>query len=99
MTGEEATARGYRRVSNTYRTVARIDRADWLTVLAVHLMRAPADFIVRAGPDRGEVAPGWADHYRRCFSRDVITLPRKEFSKVPGSGWDPTGYVPPVKET
>lgn len=91
MTGEEAKARGYRRTSNKHRMVSRIDRADWIAVLARHLNRAPADLYE---PGATKVAGNWCDHYRRCLSRDTLTLSEAEFRKVPGSDWDDTGYVP-----
>lgn len=94
MTGEEATALGYRRISNSYRMVARIDRPDWLEVMARALLRVPADFVERSGPYTGQPTGGWCDHYRRCLSKDRVTLSPEEFKKVPGSGHDPCGFVP-----
>lgn len=94
MTGEEATAMGYRRISNTYRLVARIDRPDWLEHMATTLRRAPADFYVRGRPTLTEVDGGWCDYYRRCHSKDRVTLAPNEYVKVPGSGHDPCGFVP-----
>ena len=104
LSAAELTARGYRRVSNKYQRVVRIDRADWVLHLAAHLGRAPADlFIVHAhgenklnyayvvGP---KVAGGWCDFYRRVLSNDMHTVPDIEtFRAIPGSGHDDIGYV------
>jgi hypothetical protein len=94
MTGERATELGYCRVSNRYRTVARIDRPDWVEFMAEQMMRAPADFIVRSGPHKGEVSDGWCDFYRRSYSHDQLVLTEAEFKKVPTSCGNAMGYVP-----
>ena len=62
---------GYRRVSWAYRMVKRIDREDWVEVLAKYTNRAPADFYVI-----GEYAPSesWAGFYRRVLSKDCIEV-------------------------
>lgn len=85
-------ARGYRRVSNKYGTVARVDRPDWLEVLAESMGRCVADFYIRGKVN--ELGHGWADHYRRCYSKDTIDLPPAIAKLVPGSGSDPVGYAP-----
>lgn len=85
-------ASGYRRVSNRYRLVARIDRPDWIDILARDLLRSPAEFYV---PGAKEPAGMWADHYRRCFSRDTLTLDPDVFYQIPTSCHDPVGFVPP----
>lgn len=90
MTGAEAHAQGYRRVSNRYNLVARIDRPDWLQFMAKSLHRAPADFYV---PGEEHPAGNWCDYYRRVHSKDTLTLPRDEYLKVGGSSGDPIGYV------
>lgn len=94
MTGERATELGYCRISNQYLTVARIDRPDWVEFLADQLMRAPADFIVVSGPEKGKVSGGWCDYYRRTYSHDLVVLEYSEFKKVPTSCGNPTGYIP-----
>jgi hypothetical protein len=95
LKAEDAVAQGYRRISNKHRLVARIDRADWLEVLATEMRRAPADFIIRSGAKKGEVDPGWNDHYRRCLSKDVVKMSPAEALKVPTSGFDEVGYIGP----
>lgn len=91
LSAEELTRLGYRRISNAYRLVARIDRPDWVEVLATAMRRAPADFIVRDGS--GMISGQWCDHFRRCYSRDIHTVPQAEFKKIPHSGFDPVSYV------
>lgn len=88
---ETLTRLGYRRVSNKYGIVARIDREDFVQVLARSLRRAPADFYVPGGTDR--VAGNWCDYYRRVHSKDRIELPREVARRVPPSGHDSTGFV------
>lgn len=84
-------ARGYRRTSNRHRIISRIDRPDWLEKMARDLRRAPADFMVPGG---SQPQPNWCDHYRRIYSRDKIEGVAEEvFRLIPGSDWDPIGYV------
>lgn len=88
MTSEAATRRGYRRVSNHYRIVSRIDRPDWNEALVPLLQRTLEE--IKQHPEM------WADWYRRCVSKDQITLDPDEYRKVPSSNWDTTGYVEDV---
>ena len=84
-------AAGYRRTSNKYRMVSRIDRPDWLVVLAKELRRSPAEFYAPGEPDPAET---WCDYYRRCLSRDTLERVDPDvFKLIPGSGWDPVGYI------
>jgi len=83
-------SRGYRRVSNACRLVARIDRPDWVEVMANQMRRAPADFYVK---ETGEVSSNWADHYRRLYSKDVLYVAPEVAKEVLGSGYDSVGYV------
>lgn len=68
---ERLNALGYRRISRKHGIVARIDRADWLQVLAASMFRVPADFI---DPKTGAPAANWCDHYRRVHSKDRLSL-------------------------
>ncbi len=88
----ELAARGYRRISNKHGMLARIDRPDWVDVLAVKLRRAPADFYV---PGEALPAANWADFYRRMCSGDVVFVEPAGLARlVPTSDWDPVGYIP-----
>lgn len=82
--------RGYRRVSNKYGRVARIDRPDWVQVLAIRLHRAPADFYVPGEPNP---TGSWCDFYRRTYSEDVLEMDPTLAQKIPSSCHDPVGYV------
>lgn len=82
---EDLIALGYRRTSNAFGLVSRIDREDWLEVLAEKMGRSPADFIVRSGPDIGKPSPMWADQYRRCYSKDTLTVDQVTIRLIPGS--------------
>jgi hypothetical protein len=90
---DKLIAAGYRRTSNRYRIVSRIDRSDWVEILARHLHRAPADFYV---PGEHSPSADWCDYYRRCLSADGFKGVTSEvFALIPGSGWDSTGYTQP----
>ena len=84
------TAMGYRRTSNKCGMLSRIDRPDWIQVLAVHLRRAPADFYV---PGEDKPTGSWCDFYRRVLSKDTIEIDPNLARQVPTSGHDPIGYV------
>lgn len=90
FTVEELIARGYRKVSNKYGRLSRIDRPDWLHLLAVHLGRAPADFYV---PGAEKPAGNWCDYYRRVLSKDKVDIDPQLARKAPSSDWDDIGYV------
>jgi hypothetical protein len=83
LTAEQLAARGYRRVSVRHRHVARIDRPDWLSVLAQHL-----------SVDEVQGTAVWCDYYRRVLSRDCLTVPEDVLMNVPPSCGDDCAYVP-----
>lgn len=77
MIAGELTMKGYRKVSNAYCRVARIDREDWLDVLADQRRCSRADFY---NVDGSGVGDQHRDHYVRVFSKDVLTVhPRVMF--------------------
>ncbi len=89
MTNAELTAAGYRVISRKYKSVARIDRADWQQVLAKH--HAPWDpegqgmeWVRNIGAGNAE------DYYRRCLSKDEIIV--ADIKCIPNSGHAVTGY-------
>lgn len=94
LTAEQLVTRGYRRISNAYGRVARIDRPDWLELLAQRMRRAPADFIVRDGS--GRVSSIWCSYYRSTMSKDVHTVDAERMAKIPTSGSSYCGYVDPA---
>lgn len=71
---------GYRRVSNKYRIVARVDRVDW------------QQYMEKEHP----FSPGVhnnADYYRRCESEDWIeAVPLAVFKRIPTSNHGAIGY-------
>lgn len=77
----ELYSEGYRRVSNAYCQLARIDREDWIQVLAAKLNCAPADFYKLDGSG---VDDNWRDHYIRCSTTDKITVHPEIAFKVRG---------------
>lgn len=70
---------GYRRVSNAYCKIARIDRPDWLKVMAGHMSCAVADFYDVNGSGVGN---RWKDQYVRMYSKDTQTVSPVIFSKI-----------------
>jgi hypothetical protein len=91
MSPEWLKAAGYRRASNKYRMVSRIDKPDWLELLARSLHRSVADFYFKSGPNIGKLDPMWADHYRRVYSSDKLEgVPEEVFKQLPGD-FHPTG--------
>lgn len=82
---------GYVGVSNRHLLIARIDREDWLIVMATALRRAPADFYV---PGAKEPAHNWADHYRRCFSGDKMPVTADIYRLMPRAHDGPCVFLP-----
>lgn len=74
---------GYRRISNKYKLVARIDRDDWLDVLAKHMNCSRADFYNVNGSG---ISDSWRDHYVRMYSEDQITV-KPEIYKLMKGWW------------
>lgn len=71
---------GYRRVSNAYCRVARIDREDWLDVLAKERHCSRADFY---NVDGSGIGDQHRDHYIRCYSNDFLTVAPEILRHVP----------------
>lgn len=83
----DLAARGYRRISNRYCIVARIDRADWLEVLAERY-RALCEAITPAAR---------CDLYRRALSADRLEVDAQVARLVPSSVGDECGYIEEAK--
>lgn len=62
---------GWVGTSNAYCRIKRIDRDDWVQVLAKNLRCAPADFYV---PGDNKPADNWKEHYLRCYSKEQHTV-------------------------
>lgn len=85
-------AAGYCVVSRRHRTIARLDREDWREYLAAkHRPWSPNNEGMRWA-----MSPGMADFYRRCESKDKLTLPdtvwREAVQLLPNSGDGPHEY-------
>ena len=80
---------GYRRVSNKYGTVSRVDRPDWIHFLALEL-NIPIEILSDIYNKRSN---NYANHYRRVFSKDRVTLDPVLAKQIPSSDWDQVGYV------
>lgn len=75
------TKMGYRRISNSSCTVARVDSSDW------------QNSIMEVNPTLLLGVDGGADHYRRNFSQDRIKLQPSVYKLIPGSQNDPVGFI------
>ena len=64
-------AQGYRKTSNAYCLISRVDREDWLDVLAKERRCSRADFY---NVDGSGVGDQHRDHYIRVFSKDNHTV-------------------------
>jgi hypothetical protein len=85
MDADELIARGYARISNRYRMVARLDRPDWLEYIADQLNRTVKDL----------QKCNWVeDQYRRVYSKDKLELPSLAIYKRFPSSNDTLGYRP-----
>ena len=71
---------GYRCISNKYRIIARIDRDDWLQVMATKMHCSVADYY---NMDGSGVADHWKDHYVRVHSTDQISdVPYEVYMRI-----------------
>jgi len=71
--------KGYRRTSNAYCMISRIDREDWLDVLATKMRTCVADFYNKDGSG---VSDRWRDHYIRVYSKDTLTVSPAIYNKI-----------------
>lgn len=94
LSAEELIARGYRRTSNAWCHISRIDRPDWIEFMAAKMHRAPADFY-RIEEDGTAKHPdgGWCHYYRAVYSQDERTVSHETIKQIPTSGHDPVGYI------
>lgn len=78
---EELINLGYRRVSNAYCLVAKIDREDWLEILAGRMRCSVAHFYNRDGSG---ISNDWKDHYIRVYSKDTHCVGPSRIRLIPG---------------
>ena len=79
---KELRDNGYRKTSNAYCHVSRIDRKDWLRVMARERHCSIADFY---NVDGSGIGDNHEDYYCRVHSKDTLTVhPEiiRAFSKV-----------------
>ena len=77
---------GYKGVTIEQGEISRIDREDWIEVLARAMPGScKADFLVVSGPNTGKPSERWADHYRRVHSKDTLTVSKEDIRLFPGS--------------
>lgn len=80
VVAKELYDKGYRRISNAYCQVARIDREDWLDVLARQRNCSRADFY---NVDGSGIGNQHRDSYVRCFSKDIHIVAPAILRKIP----------------
>ena len=73
--------KGYRRISNAYCRISRIDRADWVDVMAKERHCSRADFY---NVDGSGIGDQHRDFYIRTYSEDKLTVHPKIFRKIKG---------------
>jgi hypothetical protein len=83
--------RGFRVVSRKYGILSRVDRPDWVSVIAYHMFKSPAEFYVLDKPNT--VGSTWADHYRRCYSKDKFEVSPDVARLIPTSTHDTIGFI------
>jgi hypothetical protein len=62
---------GYRRTSNAFCTIGKIDRHDWIDVLASKMYCCNADFYMKDGSGPSDQ---WKSHYIRMYTKDKHTV-------------------------
>jgi len=72
---------GYRKTSNAYCRVSRIDREDWLDVLAKERHCSRADFY---NVDGFGIGDQHRDYYVRVHSKDTLTVSPKVLKLMKG---------------
>lgn len=80
MLAQDLIDKGYRRTSNAYCHVNRIDRDDWLDVLAKERRCSRADFYNQDGSGIGDQH---RDYYVRVHSKDQHTVPPIMIRMIP----------------
>jgi hypothetical protein len=73
--------KGYRRISNAYCRISRIDREDWVDVMAKERHCSRADFYNVNGSGIGD---HHRDFYIRTYSEDKLIVHPKIFRKIKG---------------
>lgn len=79
MTAHDLMKQGYRKTSNAYCRVSRIDREDWLDVLAKQRRCSRADFY---NVDGSGIGDQHRNHYIRVFSNDTHVVHPKVLKLV-----------------
>jgi hypothetical protein len=90
-TAAEAKALGYCITSRRHLLASRIDCADWREVMG---SKYPgAQWVKKGCNDRAA-----ADQYRRCHSKDSVSVPSGWLKQLPNSGEGPTEFLNPTQE-
>lgn len=84
-TAKQYVDEGYRVTSNKHRMISRIDRFDWVEIMANdHAPWDPEGQGMKWVHSMGPLAA--ADHYRRVYSRDTLTVSAAIVKAMPNSG-------------
>lgn len=79
----ELMREGYRKTSNAYCRISRVDRDDWLEVLAKERRISVAQFYMADGSG---IDPHWEDYYIRTHSKDKKTVHPKVLQYMKSAG-------------
>jgi len=80
LTATDLMNKGYRRTSNAYCLVSRIDREDWLDILARERYCSRADFY---NVDGSGIGASHKDFYVRVHSKDNHTVHPTVLKHIP----------------
>jgi len=93
LDAERLTGYGFCRISNTAKMLSRIDKPNWVDLLAHHLHRETTEMerAIRQSPSS---MASWEDYYRRTLSESKITVDPEVYMLMPASGHTITGFRP-----
>ena len=93
---DRLTAQGYRRVSNSCRMIARVDRPDWRLFMAKE--HSPWNIDEGLAWIEGLGYRAASDYYRRVHSKDKKMVTTEIFKRIPSGGDSLCGFVPAAQE-
>ncbi len=79
MIAGDLTLKGYKKVSNAFCIVARIDRDDWVEVLAKEQCCSSDYFYNKHTSD---IDDRYRDHYIRVYSKDKLVIAPRIYKKM-----------------
>ena len=82
-------SQGYLKTSNKHCMVSRLDREDWKEHMAI----SHSPWSIQDGMNWVEcLDEGAEDHYRRCYSKDKVTVSEDVLKLIESSDWKTIGF-------